>query len=167
MTLYDLTDQMAALLAKMEELPPEDPEERELWETALNDTMAMLLDDFADKADDYGRVMKQLQADAEAVKAEKMRLAKRQQAIENNIDRMREAIKQSMLITGQKKIKSDLFTFGVSPRLALVIDKEDEIPDDLLRIKVEPDKAAIKAFLKEQPDSTFAHFEPEYALTIR
>ncbi len=167
MTLYDLTDQMAALLAKMEELPPEDPEERELWETALNDTMAMLLEDFADKADDYGRVMKQLQADAEAVKTEKMRLAKRQQAIENNIDRMREAIKQSMLITGQKKIKTDLFSFGVSPRLALVIDKEDEIPDDLLRIKVEPDKAAIKAFLKAQPDSTFAHFEPEYALTIR
>ena len=167
MTLYDLTDQMAALLAKMEELPPEDPEERELWETALNDTMAMLLEDFADKADDYGRVMKQLQADAEAVKTEKMRLAKRQQAIENNIDRMREAIKQSMLITGQKKIKTDLFSFGVWPRLALVIDKEDEIPDDLLRIKVEPDKAAIKAFLKAQPDSTFAHFEPEYALTIR
>lgn len=169
MTLYELTDQMFSLLQKLEEIPPEDPEEREIWEEATRDTLAMLVDDFADKADDYGRVMKQLQADAEAVKAEKMRLARRQQALENNVERMREAIKRAMLITGQKKVKTDLFSFGVSPRLDLVIDADvDELPDDLVKVKAEPDKAAIKAYLKENPDGcTFAHFEPAYTLTVR
>ena len=76
MTLYELTDQMYSLLQKMEEIPPEDPEERETWEAAIHDTLAMLVDDFAEKAEGYGQVMKQLQADAEAVKAEKMRLVK-------------------------------------------------------------------------------------------
>jgi len=169
MTLYELTDQMYSLLQKLEEIPPEDPEEREIWEEAIRDTLAMLVDDFADKAEDYGRVMKQLQADAEAVKAEKMRLARRQQALENNVERMREAVKRAMLITGQKKVKTDLFSFSVSPRLDLVIDADvDEIPDDLVKVKAEPDKAAIKSFLKENPDGcTFAHFEPAYTLTIR
>ncbi|MBQ1483869.1 MAG: siphovirus Gp157 family protein [Eubacterium sp.] len=169
MTLYELTDQMYALLLKLEEIPPEDPEERETWEAAIRDTMEMLADDFAEKAEGYGQVMKQLQADAEAVKAEKMRLARRQQALENNIERMREAIKRAMLITDQKRVKTDLFSFSVSPRLDLVIDADvEEIPDDLVRVKAEPDKAAIKAFLKENPDGcTFAHFEPAYTLTVR
>lgn len=169
MTLYDLTDQMYSLLLKMEEIPPEDPVEKETWEAALHDTLAMLADDFADKAEDYGMVMKQLQADAEAVKTEKLRLARRQQTLENNIERMREAIKRAMLITGQKKVKTDLFSFGVSPRLDLVIDADvADIPDDLVKVKAEPDKTAIKQYLKENPDGcTFAHFEPAYTLTIR
>ena len=169
MTLYELTDQMYSLLQKMEEIPPEDPEERETWEAAIHDTLAMLVDDFAEKAEGYGQVMKQLQADAEAVKAEKMRLGRRQQALENNVERMREAIKRAMLITGQKKVKTDLFSYSVSPRLDLVIDADvDEIPDDLVKVKAEPDKAAIKAYLKENPDGcTFAHFEPAYTLTVR
>lgn len=168
MTLYELTDQMYSLLQKLEEIPPEDPEEREIWEEAIRDTLAMLVDDFAEKAEGYGKVMKQLQADAEAVKAEKMRLARVQQALENNVERMREAVKRAMLITGQKKVKTDLFSFSVSPRLDLVIDADvDEIPDDLVKVKAEPDKTAIKAFLKENPDCGFAHFEPAYTLTVR
>ena len=168
MTLYELTDQMFSLLQKMEEIPPEDPEERETWDAAIHDTLAMLVDDFAEKAEGYGQVMKQLQADAEAVKAEKMRLARRQQALENNVERMREAIKRSMLITGQKKVKTDLFSYSVSPRLDLVIDADvDEIPDGLVKVKAEPDKTAIKAYLKKNPDCTFAHFEPAYTLTVR
>ena len=168
MTLYELTDQMYALLLKLEEIPPEDPEERETWEAAIHDTLAMLADDFADKAEGYGKVMKQLQADAAAVKAEKMRLTRVQQTLENNIERMREAIKRAMLITGQKKVKTDLFSYSVSPRLDLVIDADvEDIPDDLVKVKAEPDKTAIKAYLKENPDCTFAHFEPAYTLTIR
>lgn len=169
MTLYDLTDQMYSLLLKMEEIPPEDPEEKETWDAAIRDTLAMLADDFADKAEGYGQVMKQLQADAEAVKAEKMRLGRRQQSLENNIERMREAIKYAMLVTGQKKVKTDLFTYSVGLRQELIIDADvDHIPDDLVKVKAEPDKTAIKAFLKENPDGcTFAHFEPAYTLTIR
>ena len=168
MTLYELSDQMSSLLAKMEEPAPEDPEERELWETACQDTLAMLLDDFTEKAEGYGCVLKQLQADAEALKNEERRLNGKRKAIENNIERMREAMKSAMLLTGQKKVKTELFSFGVSPRLDLVIDADvTEIPDDLVRVKAEPDKTAIKAFLKENPDCGFAHFEPAYTLTIR
>lgn len=168
MTLYELSDQMYSLLAKMEEPAPEDPEERELWEIACQDTLTMLLDDFAEKAEGYGCVLKQLQADAEALKGEERRLSSRRKAIENNIERMREAMKSAMLLTGQKKVKTELFSFGVSPRLDLVIDADvTEIPDDLVRVKAEPDKTAIKAFLKENPDCGFAHFEPAYTLTVR
>lgn len=168
MTLYELSDQMYSLLQKMEEPAPEDPDERLTWEIACQDTLTMLLDDFAEKAEGYGCVLKQLQADAEALKGEERRLSSRRKAIENNIERMREAMKSAMLLTGQKKVKTELFSFGVSPRLDLVIDADvTEIPDDLVRVKAEPDKTAIKAYLKENPDCTFAHFEPAYTLTVR
>lgn len=168
MTLYELTGAMLDIYERMSEQPPEDPQERETWEQALNDTLAMLADDFCDKADGYGRVLKQLKAEADAVKAEKMRLARRQQGLENNIERMREAMKCAMLLSDQKRVKTELFTFSVGLRQELVIDAETkDIPDDLLRIKAEPDKDKIKAYLKENPEATFAHFAPTHTLTIR
>ena len=168
MTLYELTGAMLDIYERMSEQPPEDPEERETWDQALNDTLVMIADDFADKAEGYGKVLKQLKADVETIKAEKMRLARRQQTEENNIERMREAIKCAMLLTNQKKVKTDLFTFSVGLRQELVIDAETkDIPDDLLRKKVEPDTTKIKEHLKEHPEATFAHFAPTHTLTIR
>lgn len=167
MTLYELTGAMLDLYEKMSEPLPEDPEERELWEQALNDTLTMMADDFAEKSDEYGKVLKQLQADADAIKAEKMRLARRQQGVEANIERMRERMKSAMLLTDQKRIKTELFTFSVGMRQELVIDDADAIPDDLLKVKVEPDTKGIREHLKNNPDATFAHFEPKQTLTIR
>lgn len=167
MTLYELTGAMLDLYDKMSEPYPEDPEERETWEQALNDTLAMMAEDFAEKADGYGKVLKQLQADADAIKAEKMRLARRQQGIEKNIDGLRERMKCAMLLTDQKRIKTELFTFSVGTRQELVIDDENAIPDDLLKITVEPDKKGIREHLKEHPDAPFAHFAPTQTLTIR
>lgn len=167
MTLYELTGAMLDLYEKMSEPFPEDPEERELWEQALNDTLAMMAEDFADKADGYGRVLKQLQADADAIKAEKMRLARRQQGIEKNIEKMRERMKCAMLLTDKKRIKTELFTFSVGTRQELVIDDQSAVPEDLVKRTVTLDTKGIREHLKNNPDATFAHFEPKQTLTIR
>ena len=60
MTLYDLENDYLELLTMLEE----DPEEAD--ETAIHDTLSMILLDIDEKIEGYGKVLKQLQADAEA-----------------------------------------------------------------------------------------------------
>lgn len=169
MTLYELTGAMLDIYERMSEQPPEDPQERETWEQALNDTLAMLADDFCDKADGYGKVLKQLKADADAVKAEKMRLARRQQTLENGIERMREAMKCAMLLTDQKRIKTELFTFGIQTREKAFLDLPvAEIGADFWKVREpEADMAKIEKYLKEGHEVDFAHLAPTHTLTIR
>ena len=72
MTLHALEDEYLALLTMLEE----DPEEAD--EAAIHDTISMILLDIDEKAEGYGKVLKQLQADAAMLKEEKMRIAKKQ-----------------------------------------------------------------------------------------
>ena len=162
MTLYTMETEYLELLALLE-----DPD---VSEETIRDTLSMMLEDIVDKVEDYGKVLKQLQADAEALKAEKMRLAARQAAIENGIERLREGIKSAMLITNQRKIKTQLFTFGLTKRNKVVLDvEEDAVPYEFAKVTVKPDTKKIADFLmKDEVDvCKFAHFETTESLTVR
>lgn len=163
MTLYELTDEMRALLALMEE--EQDDDEQEAIKAALECTVF----DIGEKAEGYGQVIKQLEADAAAVKAEKTRLAKKQAALENNAARLREALKNAMVLTGQSKIKTKLFSFSLSVRDKAVLDfPVDQIPQDFWKVKdPEADMKEIEKYLKEGHEVYFAHMEQVESLTIR
>lgn len=169
MTLYELTDDMLKLLNMLEQLPEEGDEESELQEQAIRDTMEAVAGDFTEKAEGYGKVLRQLLAEIEAVKAEKMRLAKVQNNLERNADRLKDAMKHAMMMLHLKKLKTDLFTFSTRAGQELVIDAENifEIPDDFLRYKdPEPDKTAIKKYLKFN-EAPWAHMEETQSLIIK
>ena len=166
MTLYELTEDMAALLARLEQVDEED----ETLEQAIKDTLEMVAMDFADKADGYAKVLRQIQADAESVKAEKLRLAKRQSALENNADRLKEALKKAMEATGQKSLKTELFSFSVrsSQSVEILTDNVFEIPDEYLRYKdPEVDKTKLAAWLKLNPECSFARMATKTSLTVK
>ena len=105
MKLYELTNELQDLIEMLEE----DPENE-----AIKETIATLLLDLDDKAEDYVRVIRQLEADAEAAKAEKLRLAKKQSAAENAAKRMRDYLKDAMILTGRTKIKRATCSIGIS-----------------------------------------------------
>ena len=163
MTLYELTKEYQDLLAMLED---EDADEQ-----AINDTLELIALDIEEKAEGYGMVLKQMQADAEALKNEKMRLARRQTAIERNYDRLRERLKYSMLITGKTKIKTKLFTFGTQTRWKAFIDvAEDRVPEEFQKIYIKADTTAIEKWLKDgsnSADCDWAHLEPVDILTVR
>lgn len=165
MTIYTISDDMMRILNMLEQQPEDETEEQ-----ALKDTLEMVKMDFAAKADGYGKVLRQLQAEAEAIKAEKIRLGQRQSTLEKNAERLKETMKQAMLMTGQKKVKTDLFTFSTRAGKELVIDTDNvfEIPDELLRYKdPEPDKAAIKEYLKTNPECGWAHMIETQSLIVK
>ena len=160
MTLYELENQYRLLLDMAEE--------GELSEDAARDMAEYLLEDIGDKIEGYGLVLRQLQADAEALKTEKMRLALRQAQIEKNIDRIREAMKGAMLLTGQQKIKTKLFTFGTTTRLKTFVDvPEDKIPPQFQKVTYKADTKVIEEFLKAGNVVPWAHLEQVQSLTVR
>lgn len=162
MTLYDLTTEYQNLLELLED--GEAPEE------AVSDTLEMVLADINDKAEGYGKVLKQMQADADALKAEKMRIASKQSAIEKNIDRLRTALLRAMQLTNQKSIKTPLFSFSTRTTSKVFLDvAEDQLPTEFQKVTVKADTKGIEKFMKDNAmlATTFAHFEPVDILTVR
>jgi len=79
----------------------------------LEDTLESLNDAIEDKAVGYAKVMKNLEAQAKAIKDEEKRLAERRKSLENNIKRLKENLQEAMIFNNKKKIKTDLFSFNI------------------------------------------------------
>lgn len=170
MTLYELTEEFLRLQQWLEE---EDADE----DQALNDTLEMVSQDFEQKADSYGMVIRNLEADAAEIKAQEdilldevKRLRSKRCGIEHSTDRMKAAIQRALELIGKKSLKTEKFTFSNRSSSSVVIDAETvfDIPDDYLRYKdPEPDKTAIKKYLDDHPDCEWAHMETKVSLTLR
>lgn len=168
MKLYELTEDLVNLIEMLEEDPSNE---------AIKETIALLLLDLDDKAEDYVHVIRQLEADALMAKNEKQRLANKQKAAENAAQRMRDALKDAMLITGRTKIKRATCSIGISTRWDAVIDVDvNDLPEEFKKVTVEPKKAEITKWLKAyDPDKEetnlancdWAHLEQSEVLTVR
>ncbi|MGB3972847.1 MAG: siphovirus Gp157 family protein, partial [Peptococcia bacterium] len=102
MNLYELTDNYLKVLELIEN-----------GEEGLEDTLESLNDTIELKADGYARIIRNLEANAVALKTEIDRLTNRRRSIENSIDRLKENLKNAMIATGKEKIKTDLFNVTV------------------------------------------------------
>ena len=162
--IYELTQDYLRLL-EMAEDPDLDPE-------VIADTFEGIEGELEIKAENYAKVMKNLEGDIAALKAEEERLAKKRKAIENNIKRMKLALQEAMEITGKTKFKTELFSFGIQKNApSVVIDAADirDIPEDYLKFKEpEVDKTAIKNAINAGVDfEGLAHLEVSQSLRIR
>ena len=163
-TLYELTADFMMLL-EMAEDPDTDP-------VAFEDTMEALGLEIEDKADGYAKVVRQLEANVAACKAEMLRLKTAAMVMENNIKRMKGNLQDSMEVTGKRKFKTPLFSFNIQKNPpSLVLDEVDtaRIPADYL-IPQEPkiDTAKLKNDIKAGKDlDGIAHLESGYSLRIK
>ena len=163
-TLYQLTTDYEALLTLAED-PDTDPQ-------AFADTLEGLTGEIEDKADNYAKVLRMLDGDAQAIRDEERRLKARREAIENNIKRMKSALQYAMQVTGKVKFKTALFSFGIRKNPpSVVIDTANvrDFPDEYI-IESEPilDKKALKDALKAGENlSGLCHLEQSESLSIR
>lgn len=144
--------------------------QKELRDQALKDTFEMVMGDFVDKAEAYGWILKELDARADAMKKAKLELEKKQRALTNRAERLKESMRMALERIGSKKLTAGTFTFSTRTSSSVMIDTQNvfEIPDDLLRYSdPEPDKTAIKNYLKEHPDCTWAHMEQKTSLIMK
>lgn len=135
----------------------------------LADTLESLNDAIEDKAVGYAKIIKNLEGQALAIKAEEERLATRRKGLEGNAKRLKETLEQSMKDTNVKKIKTELFSFNIQknpPSLDIVDDSE--IPKSYF-VEQDPklDKKAILADLKNGAEVPGVQVKQSEGLRIR
>lgn len=166
MTLYELTGEYRRLYELADELEGQD------FEETIRDTMESLDGELEDKAEAYGMVIKNLEADLDAIKSEEKRLADRKRSIQNNVVTMKKRLQDAMVLANKPKFKTALFSFGIqkNPK-KVVMDETDigRIPLEYLSIQMPViNKGAIKDALTAGVDlSGIAHFEQDESLRIR
>lgn len=161
MTLYELTNEYKRLYDMAEEM--------DLSPYDLKDTLDGMDEELSKKADGYGKVIRQMEADSDAIDAEIKRLTDKKKRIQNNIGSMKRSLESTMIELGKKKIKTPLFGFNIqkNPPSVNILD-ESKVPDNF-RIK-QPDKIdrkSIIAELKESGNTDWAELVQTESLRIR
>ena len=135
----------------------------------LEDTLESLNDAIEDKAVGYAKIIKNLEGQAIAIKAEEERLAMRRKSLEGNSKRLKEALQQSMIDVDKKKIKTELFSFNIQKNPpSLDVLNESKIPDSYFNIPAPVlDKKAILADLKNGKKVPGAQIKQGESLRIR
>lgn len=158
MNLYELTADYLKLQSMLE-----DPE---VDQQAVTDTMEAM--DFAieEKADGYVRVIKNMQGSVDAIKLEIDRLTEKKRHLEDSIKRLKTNLQESMVATGKRKIKTDLFQISIQKNggaIPVIVDVPvEQLPDECVIITEAPDKKALAALLQDPENkdhySKYAHF---------
>lgn len=161
MTLYELSSEYMELLAMMED-PDADLE-------VISDTLEAIGGELEIKADGYARVMRQMDADAKAIKAEEYRLYNRRKAIENRSEWLKSRLQGVMEVTGKTKFKTELFSFGIqkNPPKVVITDESRIGHDYLIPQPPKVDTKAIKDALNDGFHFDWAHLEQTESLRIR
>lgn len=113
-----------------------------------------------DKADGYAKLIKELNAQSEAVKAETKRLQTRKTRIDNGVKKLKLRLKEAMELTGKTKFKTDLFSFNVQSTGIRSVELDvpvDELPEDFVEVTKKPKNKEILKYIKETGDISFAH----------
>ena len=154
MNLYEITGNLLALQNLMES--------DELDAETLADTLEAVEGEYEIKLENYCKVIKNLEADITAIKNEVTRLSYNRKSLEKNIDILKAAMFDSMKSTGTNKVKGQIFTLSIQKnggKAPVVVDvKTADLPDELVRIKEEADIEAIRSYIEETGDLTYAHF---------
>ena len=162
-TMYELTNEYLELLELAED-PECDPE-------VFADTLEGLEGEIEIKADNYAKVMKELDKDIDGLDAEIKRLQAKKSTIVNSKDRMKHTLEDAMRLTGKTKFKTDLFSFNIQnnpPSVELDEDKMDQIPEEYL-VQQEPkvDKKKLLADMKAGKEFDFCRIHQSDGLRIR
>lgn len=156
MRLYELTEQWDTVFNMMEDGETDDQ--------VIFDTLESIEGEIEDKADNYARMIRNLQASVDVLKAEEERLYQRRKSTENHIQRLKDNLQANLEFIGKTKFKTDLFSFSVAKnggkQPLSITDNLDEIPGKYLipqPPKVNND--AVRELLKEKTVD-WAHLEP-------
>lgn len=148
-TLYELDSKIAELLETGFEMSCIDAETGEIDETQLAIYLEQLQLDRKTKIDNIAVFVKNLEAEADAIKAEEKRLKERREAKERKAERLKNYIKTSMMLQGETKFESARVSMALRNSKAVVVDESKlESVYFINKIVQSVDKKAIKAALE-------------------
>ena len=141
MNLYQITQEASQLasLLETEELTAE-----------LEAMLVINQQELTEKSINYAKVIKNLEADSDAIDNEIKRLKAMKESKDLVVSRMKEAVKNAMLVSGIDKIESSLFKLSLRRSEAIQIVNEEQLSPAYIREKIvkTPDKELIKSAIK-------------------
>lgn len=143
--LYELTSDLLVLQEMLED---------SVEDEVLTDTLEAVQGEYEIKLEAYCKVIKNLEADIVGIKAEEKRLADKRKVLENNIERLKKAMFDSMKATNTPKVKGTLFTVAIQKNGGKipVIQAENAdlsiLPDQLVVVTEKPNLDAIRETLE-------------------
>lgn len=155
-TLYELTGQFLDIYnLELDEETKLDTLDSIDWQT-----------DYEEKVENYIKVMKNLEADIEARKAEIKRLTELNKADEKKKDHLKETLSTSMQLTGHERVDTPLFKVSFRKSQAVEVD-ETVLPESYKVATWKPDKKRLKEDLKNGLEIVGASLVERKNLSIR
>jgi hypothetical protein len=159
MTLYDLTAEMLDLYDLLMS--------GEIDDQTYTDTLESLAFDSEAKLEGYAKLIRSMEAEADAYIAEAARLTAKRRARENAVARLKERIAIHLTATGQTGAKAGLFSWSLRTSKAVAITDESELPMSVLRVKSEPDKTEIRRLLDAGEKVPGATIEERFSVVLK
>lgn len=160
MNLYEITKEYLEIqqILETEELTPE-----------LDQALMLNQNQLQTKCGGYAKIMANKQANVDGATAEMKRLKAYIEQEQKKIDRLKNAMLQSMLITGIEKLESEFWRFSVRRSEAVEVDIVEALPSEFRNIKnvVTADKVAIKEAIKRGENVTGARLIENFNLQIK
>ena len=154
-------------------------EEEEFDKEALLNTLEGIDYAIDIKAENYGKVIKNLEAVKAGIKGQRdalknalsdeiNRLSDKEKTIDNKIKYMKENLGQAMRATGKEKIKTELFSFYFKRNQAVnIINEAEALNSGYVRVKKEIDKVKLLEDMKKGGNFDFADIKESESLIIR
>lgn len=143
MNLYQLTNEFEKAMQAI----AVDPETGEVSGFEAVDSLDAA---FEDKAEAYAVTIKNLAAEAAALKNERDNLKAREDSVKKRMEYMKQHLADSMLAVGKDKISTAKAALSFRKSVQVNIVNDVEVPDDLCKVVIDrkPDKTAIGKLLK-------------------
>lgn len=140
MRLYDIDVNLRALWTKIAEqegeITEEDMQMLNELEIAKND-----------KLEGYGVIIREMKSEIDECDAEMKRIKEIADRKKNAMERLKKSLQEFMIGNEIDKFESVKVKLSFRKSQSLEIEEDAIIPEDLMRIKKEPDKTAIKEFI--------------------
>lgn len=160
MNLYEITRdaQELAFLLETEELTPE-----------LEAMLVINQEQLQAKAGNYAKVIANIQSDIDAIDQEIKRLKAMKESKDRAITRLKDALREAMLVSTIDKIESPLFKLSLRRSESVEVDIVEALPSQFINIKnvVTADKVAIKEAIKRGENITGARLIENFNLQIK
>lgn len=135
MKLYELSMEYQRALDLIE--ATEDDLTEEQW-----DILTALEGAFNTKIENVAKFIKSLQADVDAIKAERQRLASRERSLGRKVDWLKGYLKHAMESAGKDKVKGELLTVSLRKApVSCVVEDAERVPaefrEEVTEIKVD------------------------------
>lgn len=150
MNLYELTTEYE----QIQELLETEAEANDgIVSDELMERLTAVSDGIDGKVEACAKVVRNLEAERDAVKAEMERLDARSTSLERNIERLKKAVIAAMERSGKAKVKTALFTIWTKETPSVKFEDETKLPRDFCKTEVvtkyKPDRVAMRKYIQE------------------